>query len=135
MIPEPEFKGDIEKGKPLLVAVNPLIPVIIGLEEPFQVDCAAYRGKGFLLFSEKKFFGKLLLYVLVGQFCRTSKPVGLQLGQDVVNLVLAPRAGIGRGCKSIHQIEGIDILIDLVVQCYNPLPVAGLCTAGKDAEG
>ena len=77
------------------------------------------------------------LPVYVSRKCRLhagTEYMGLNLPEDMVNLILAPGSGIGRGCKAVHHIEGIYILIDFAVQSYDPLPVAGLCTAGKNAE-
>ena len=134
MVPEPELKGNVEKGQPLLVAMNPFLAVIVGLEEALKVDSAANGGKGLLLLAEQELLGKLFLYILVGQLCSSGKLFGLNLLKDMVYLVLAPGACIGRGRKTVHHIEGIDILINLVIKSYDPLSVAGLCTAGKNAE-
>ena len=99
MVPEPELKGNVEKGQPLLVAMNPFLAVIVGLEEALKVDSAANGGKGLLLLAEQELLGKLFLYILVGQLCSSGKLFGLDLLKDMVYLVLAPGACIGRGAK------------------------------------
>ena len=114
--------------------MNPLFSVIVGLEESLQIHLAAYGDKSLLLLAKEQPFGKLLLDILIGQLCDAGELFRLQLLEDMVNLILAPGAGIGRGRKAVHHIEGVHILVDIVVQCYDPLPVVGLCATGKDAE-